>query len=70
MFWMSSIRYTFLIRKAYICATICQQTVSVASLTPGFKNHGKINKIGYITIFELITNLAHYFSNGNHSNTL
>jgi hypothetical protein len=70
MFWMSGIRYTFLIRKAYICAAICQQTVSVASLAPSFKNHGKINKIGYITIFGLITNLAHYFSNGNHSNTL
>lgn len=68
MFWRNGICYTFLLRKAHIWVAICQQTASVTFLTPNFKNHRKINKIGYITIFGLITNLAHYFSNGNHSN--
>lgn len=55
-------------QKTHIWVAICQQTASVTFLTPSFKNHRKINKIGYTTIFGLIKNLAHYFSNGNHSN--
>lgn len=55
MFWRNGICYTFLIRKAHIWIAICQQTASVTFLTPNLKNHRKINKISYITIFELIT---------------
>lgn len=56
MFCRDGICYTFLIRKAHIWIAICQQTASVTFLTPNFKNHGKINKINYITIFGSITN--------------
>lgn len=56
MFWRDAICYTFLIRKAHIWIAICQQTASVTFLTPNFKNHRKINKTSYITVFGLITN--------------
>ena len=56
MCWKDGIYYTFLIRKACIWVSICQQTASVTFLNLNFKNHRKINKISYITIFELITN--------------
>lgn len=55
MFWRDGICYTFLVRKARIWIAICQQSASVTFLTPNFKNHRKINKVSYITIFGLIT---------------
>lgn len=70
MFWRDGICYTFLIRGAHIWIAICQQTASVAFLTPNFKNQRNINKISYITTFELITNKPTSFSNGNHSKIL